>query len=92
MVVAKAKRAKGDPRYDPTPFKVVAKHCGDLGLVAEYGYSPKRNITLVKKLREKPQTESQNKAGGGSERKEAEAAVGNEAQSETDLQPPQQVS
>lgn len=57
VVVARAKRAKGDARYDPTPFKVIAKHYGDLELLSEDGCSLKRNVTLVKKLQQKQMTE-----------------------------------
>lgn len=81
--------AKGDPRYDPTPFKVIDKHCGDLELVAENGSSLKRNVTLVKKLQARPQMESQSKTGPSSEQHGSEGVIGNE---EMDLQPPQQTS
>lgn len=88
VVVLKTTRAKGDPKFGPTPFKVVAKHHGDLELIAEDGQTLKRNVTHVKKLRQRisnetddlPETPNEVQTEGGN----------NEAN--TDLQPRQQES
>lgn len=55
VVVLKTARAKGDPKFDPTPFTVTAKNRGDLDLQADDGRLTKRNVTHVKKLRTRQQ-------------------------------------
>lgn len=80
VVVLKTTRAKGDPKFGPAIFKVVAKHHGDLELIGDEGQTLKRNVTHVKKLRQRPKEELPN------------YPVVNEEQlkPEPDLQPPQQ--
>lgn len=49
-VIARTNRAKGESRFDPTLWKVVAKHRGDLDLETTDGRTTKRNVTMVKKI------------------------------------------
>lgn len=49
-VIMRKVQAKGDSRFDPTPWKVVAKNRGDLELESPTGARTKRNVTMVKKL------------------------------------------
>lgn len=53
VVVANAKRAKGDSRFEPTKFRVVAKDRGDLELCTDDGRRLARNVTQVKKIKAK---------------------------------------
>lgn len=50
VAIMRANRAKGDSRFDPTEWKVIAKDRGDLDLETMDGRKTKRNVTMVKKL------------------------------------------
>lgn len=55
VVIFKTARAKGDPKYDPTPYIVTSKDRGDLELRDEDGRVTKRNVTHVKKVWDRQQ-------------------------------------
>lgn len=54
VVILRKSRAKGDSRFDPTQWKVTAKHRGDLELESD-GSKTKRNVTMVKKIHGLPE-------------------------------------
>lgn len=50
VAIWKPTRAKGDPKFDPTPFTIRARREGDLELASADGRILKRNVIHVKKL------------------------------------------
>lgn len=50
VVVLNTTRAKGDPKFDPTPYIIKEKKGGDFMLEASDGRTLKRNVTHLKKL------------------------------------------
>lgn len=51
-VLRRAQKGKGESKYDPKEFKIIAIHDGDLTLKASDGAILKRSVTLAKRLRE----------------------------------------
>lgn len=85
---------KGDPKFDPTPFRITARKKGDLELTAEDGRVLRRNVIHVKKMQS---SSAQKRAGPAEEAAEpgtVEDQEGNPTVEETvnTVMPAQQTS
>lgn len=54
VVILKSVRGKGEPRFDPTPYKIIDCKKGDFTIEASNGKIMRRNVTHLKRLHKRP--------------------------------------